>query len=104
MAGSRSGIIQSPKKFCIDESMLSSSMYSGAIDVATLEEISDLAVNQHINVQAKVKSVKPAEKDTVASCGRTLLKEDVVLPDPTGICRCVLWEKDVEKLVVDHCY
>ena len=36
VAGSRSGIIQSPKKFCINESMLSSSMYSGAIDVATL--------------------------------------------------------------------
>ena len=40
-----------------------------------------------------MKSVKPAEKVTVASRGGTLLKEDVVLADPTGISWCVVRER-----------
>ena len=106
VAGSKSDIICSPKKFRIDNDLVSSTCPSGTsvctCNASSLEEISSFAINQHINITGKVQSVKPVE--TVKGRHGTLTKQDIVIADSTGVCQCVLWERDVGKCLENNTY
>lgn len=94
VAGTRSSIMPSPKKFRVDEDAASSSV-SGVVEIKRLEEVKCLAVNQHISVTGKVVSVEDAEMIYVKSRNVTLKKEGFVVADNTSVIRGVTWEKDV---------
>ena len=103
VVGSHSSVQKSPKKFCIDNEKLQFQCDEGdAAKVKSLDEIVQLAVHQRITIEGKVQSVEEVEK--VKACGTMLDKQDVTIADATAACRCVVWEKDINKLKEDNSY
>ena len=68
-----------------------------------LDSIDDYDVNQRLSVLVKVLSVAPSETIT-SKIGKVFTKQEVRIGDVTGRCRLVLWESDVDRLVIDKCY
>ena len=98
IAGDKSSLIKSSKRFHIDESLLNmpTTYDSGtAVDVSALASVNGLGINQHVNITAKVTCIRPRESIRSQGKPQTLLKQDVLLADDTAVCRCVLWEHDV---------
>lgn len=104
VVGSGSNLIKSPKKFCVDESLLAMPITQDAIiDISKLKELNDLPINQHVNVTGKVKCLESAEEVKSSRTG-PLMKQDVILADSTAVYKCVIWEKNIGKFDVDGCY
>ncbi len=71
VAGSRTTVVRSPKKFKINEGVRSTAAsVCGPKDIRTLEEIKDLAEGQHVNVTGKIQSIEPPESVYIKSRGR----------------------------------
>lgn len=103
--GSHTTISKSPKKIRLDEAtLLATNPASSSTEVHALEQVADLAVNQHVTLTGKVVSVKPSETVHSKIREETLTKQDFTIADTTAICRGVLWEKDVGTLIEDQTY
>ena len=72
VAGCRSSVKPSAKKFRVDE--------EAAVLVKCLEEVKHLAVNQHVSVSGKVVSIEASEMVHVKARSVTLKKEAFVFP------------------------
>ncbi len=105
VAGSRTTVVKSPKKFKIagDVRCVAASV-CGSRDVLTLEELKDLREGQHVNVTGKVKAIEEGEQVHVKSRGVMLTKADFVISDCTAVCRGVAWEDHIADLHIDHTY
>ena len=103
VVGSHSSVQKSPKKFCIDNEKIQLQCDEGdAVKVKSLDEIVQLAVHHRITLEGKVQSVEKIEK--VKARGTMLDKQDVAIADATAAWRCVVWEKDMNKLKEDYSY
>ena len=103
VVGSHSSVRKSPKKFCIDNEKVQHQCDEGdSVKVKSLDEIVQLAVHQRITIEGKVQSVEKIEK--VKACGTMLDKQEVTIADATAAWRCVIWEKDINKLKEDNSY
>ena len=103
VVGNHSSVQKSPKKFCIDDEKVQFQCDEGdAVKVKSLDEIDQLAVHQRITIEGKVQSVEKIEK--VKARGTMLDKQDVTIADATAAWRCVIWEKDINKLKEDNSY
>ena len=102
VAGCRSSVKPSPKKFRVDDAAVLN--VSGVVEVKCLEEVKYLAVNQHVSVSGKVVSIEAAEMVHVKARSVTLKKEAFVLADGTGVIRGVAWEKDAGVVKVGCSY
>ncbi len=70
VAGSRTTVVKSPKKYRIGEDVrCASASVCGSRDVLTLEEIKDLGEGQKVNVTGKVQEKEEKEKVHVKSRG-----------------------------------
>ena len=63
LAGSRSTVVKSSKRFKVDEES-NTSIYSSQ-DVHSLEDFKDLSKNQHVNITGKVQSISQAEQKDI---------------------------------------
>ena len=105
MVSSRTRIEKSAKKFCVGEEIVrKAASVSGAMEIGSLEEIRDLAVNQHVNVTGKIQSIEPPGKVLVKCRGEALNLQHFVLADCTAVCRGTAWDSDVGVLQVEHSY
>lgn len=105
VASSRTRVERSAKKFCIEEEVVqAAASVSGVMDIGSLGEISELAVNQHVNVTGKVQSIQPPGKVFVKTRGEALSLENFILADCTAVCRGTAWDRDVGVLQVGHSY
>ncbi len=107
VAGTRTTLLQSPKKFRIDSDTIAAPSALGscrAVDVRSLDHIADLAVDQQVNLTGKILAVHPPEKVVAKSRGQTLTKQDFTITDCTGDCRGVAWETDVGYFKTDKSY
>ena len=103
VAGSRGSCMPSPKWFRVDED--AAALRECRIsEIASLEEVKHLAVNQHISVTGKVVSIDGVEWVNVKARNVTLKKEGFVIADDTSVIRGVAWEKDVGVLKVGCTY
>jgi ribosomal protein L37AE/L43A len=68
-----------------------------------LEDIHDISVNQRITLKIKVISVKDPEKIT-SKAGILYTKQECIIADSSGNCRCVLWEQNVQRMEDQKCY
>ena len=98
VAGAKTTVVNSPKKFRIDDNLV---LPAGATPdtvttVSSLEQIATIAINQHLTIKAKVKSVQPIEK-IMTRAGNLIDKQEVILADLDAACRCVLWDKHVSQ-------
>ena len=85
------------KKFTIPDAHMS---------VATTVEMADLgslANNTTINTTVKIIEISPPEIVTAKS-GKTYTKQDCVVGDNSACGRVVLWQHDVNKLIVGNSY
>ena len=64
VAGSRSSCMPSPKKFKVDQDA-AALRKCRIVEIASLEEVKHLAVNQHITVTGKVVSIEGVEQVNV---------------------------------------
>ena len=105
VVGSNSCLMKSPKKFHLDESLMSMPAPDAVKDVTSLQELNDIPINKHVNVIGKVICVESAEGVHSNSLHTgTLMKQDIVLADSTATCRCVVWEKNIGTFDVNSCY
>ncbi len=107
VAGTRTTLLQSPKKFRIDSDTIAAPSASGscrAVVVQSLDKIADLTVNQQVNLTGKILAVHPPEEVVAKSRGQTLTKQDFTIADCTGACRGVAWETDVGYFKTDKSY
>ena len=102
MAGKRSTVQSSPKKFKIDDSILDDAS-SSKVEVVTIEEVMNLAINQCVTVVGKVVRVDAA-MEVNSKESKVLMKQDCILSDSNGSCRVVLWQGDIGKLKEGQCY
>ena len=103
VVGSRGNLIKSPKRFCIDPDTCVQPLIP-TIDVSPLEKICDVRVNEHVNIIGKVVRTRPIEEVRAFGSSKTLHKEDVILADNSGTCKCIAWEKNIGKLKVEYSY
>ena len=103
VAGSRTSCVPSPKKFRVDEEAAALSE-SSIEEIASLEEVKQLSVHQHISVTGKVGSTEAVEKVHVKARNMTLKKGGFVIADETSVIRGVAWEKNVGVLKVGSTY
>lgn len=97
VVGTKCNLIKSPKKFCFDQVQLP------LIATITISSLCDIPVAQRVNIVGKVLRVKPVEQVRPYS-GSALQKEDVIVADSTGSCRCVAWESNIGRLEAQHSY
>ena len=102
VVGSNSCLMKSPKKFHLDESLMSMPAPDA---VTSLQELNDIPINKHVNVIGKVICIESAEGVHSNSLRTgTSMKQDIVLADSTATCRCVVWEKNIGTFDVNSCY
>ena len=87
LAGSRSTVVKSSKRFKVDKES-NTSIYSSQ-DVHSLENFKDLSENQHVNITGKVQSISQAEQVTVKTTGKIFKKQEFVIANGTAVCRGV---------------
>jgi hypothetical protein len=101
VANDRTKIQESPKKICVDRSLLKS---SAGVEAATIKEMLKLAPGTHVSVTAKVTEVKPPEKLLRRDKSSYVTKQDCVVGDATGASRLVLWEDRIGGLQQNSSY
>ena len=101
IAGSKSSILKSPKKFKIGDAHTSG---LNCADLGTLEEMKDCSENQYVTIVGKVVSIESPEVVKVKDSRKELHKQEFVIADCTATCRGVLWEQHLGALKTDHCY
>ena len=93
-------VILSPKKFKVTkESVLK---VTCSPNLATLEEVKDVAEQQQITVLGKVQSVATIEQVLLKTTGKQLSKQEILFADCTAACWCVLWEQHVNGVEEDY--
>ncbi len=73
------------------------------MEVVTIEEVMNLAINQCATVVGKVVRVDAA-MEVNSKESKVLMKQDCILSDSNGSCRVVLWQGDIGKLKEGQCY
>ena len=101
IAGHKTLILKSPKKFRIEEEAITTMICP---NLGTLEELKDSAENQKLNIIGKILSISPPEKLRVKGSGKELQKQDFVIGDCTATCRGVAWEQVVNTLEINQSY
>ena len=81
----------SPRKFRVDDA--AALRKCRIAEIARLEEVKHLAVNQHITVTGNVVSIEGVEQVNVKARSVTLKKEGFAIADDTSAIRGVAWEK-----------
>ena len=100
IAGHKTSILKSPKKFRIKEAITTMS----CPNLGSLEDLKDSAENQKLNIIGKIVSISPPEKLRSKGSGNELQKQDFVIGDCTATCRGVLWEQQVDTLEINQSY
>jgi len=105
VVSTQSKILNSPKKFKVDESTLMNGSQGGSnMDIASLDMIGDIHEHQYISVKGKVVAIREIEKVVVKSSGKMLTKRECLFADSTAVYRCVVWEDQVKVLHEEKSY
>ena len=106
VASSRTTVEESAKVFSITSVAGGSDGLGGDGNskIVSVEEVGDVAVNQHVTITGKVNDVEAIVKVHSKNYDQPLRKQDFSFGDCTGICRGVVWEKDVGCVEVGGSY
>ena len=80
VTSSRSSCMPSPKRFRVEEDAAALSV-CGMTEIASLEEVEHLAVNQHISVTVKVVSIEAVERQIPIPCHSRKHQEVIHVPE-----------------------
>ena len=103
-ANAHTKVINSPKKFKVDEKAIIEFQNTKCHQIKALEGLNDIAEHQSVSVAGKVTSLFPIKKITIKATGKELQKWDLFLSDNTPVYRCVAWETDIDLLQENSSY
>lgn len=95
VATSQSRVETSPRKYTKLE-------LEAATKQSDLADLTELAVNQSVDITIKVMTVNPIT--VVKKDGSNINKQDCIITDSTGSCCLKLWDNDVNTLCQEKCY
>ena len=104
LVNTKSSVMKSPKKFKISEDDIGVLQLSQCPVLGTLEEVKDIAENQHITINGKIISLSASEQVVAKSTGRKFSKQDFTIADCTAAIRGVAWEDHFNALKEDSSY
>ena len=99
VVGTKSKLQNSPKKFKID-----ALPQLTTTKLITVSNINDISINQKVDIKVKPISVSPIEQIQSKSLSKQFTKQELIVGDITGSCRCVLWESLQNSMVVEKSY
>ena len=72
--------------------------------LGTLEEVKDIAENQHITISGKILSLSTPKQVVAMSTGKKFSKQEFTIADATAALRGVAWENHFNALKEDSLY
>lgn len=99
LASTRSKVHASPHKIDLPDNFVTSDQPSQI----TLSEIEDLTCGQQVSIRAKVVHLDTS-MPIQSRNGKLLHKQESIIADETGQIRLVLWEENIDKLVIEKSY
>lgn len=87
------------KEYIVDESLKA----GRPLTLGSIDQMKDMVVNQQVTLKVKIIQVEVAVNINTND-GRMVRKQECVCADSSGSSRLVLWEIDIGKVEVGHCY